>query len=259
MAVAVAGCGLGTVAFEGDQAADISDQGDDTATVDGAAPPPGETLADASGACPAPSTRCPLANGGDACIDLRTSEDHCGACSHPCSVGGCVDGECQRVVFQTTQGVTGAFGGLAAADQACNASARTNPALRGTFKAWLSTSTIAVSTRMTRGTRPYVLPDGAVVAPEFASFAEKPHLLPIAVSATNVPIGKDVPDDQNSVWTGTSDGGSPSGVDCEGWTQLNPVNTKGATVGNPNATDERWTNASSAPCGSTFRFYCVEQ
>ncbi|MCC7535292.1 MAG: hypothetical protein IT379_03730, partial [Deltaproteobacteria bacterium] len=55
-----------------------------------AACPAGSTCASGTCVCDEPLTRC-----GDACVDTRSSNEHCGACTTACAPGSpCRDGTC---------------------------------------------------------------------------------------------------------------------------------------------------------------------
>lgn len=94
---------------EGDAVPDAGDDGEDPA-VDGpcegaaeaaaADAPPAEASVDASDdvppgppmqpSCPTGHVVC-----GNACVDLQTDANHCGACGHACAPGACASGACQ--------------------------------------------------------------------------------------------------------------------------------------------------------------------
>ncbi|MCP4629308.1 MAG: hypothetical protein GY850_38260, partial [bacterium] len=75
-----------------------------------------------------------------------------------------------RIVFLTSGSYTGGeFGGLTGADEICQAEADAG-GLTGTYAAWLSGSTAAESAaeRINQSGGPFVLPDGTVVADNWA-------------------------------------------------------------------------------------------
>lgn len=70
----------------------------------------GTWVASAACAQPAPDCRageCTCAPEhtlcGSACVDLKSSKDHCGACDHPCGGGDCVSGVCQPLALASGQ------------------------------------------------------------------------------------------------------------------------------------------------------------
>jgi hypothetical protein len=84
-----------------------------------------------------------------------------GPSPRPCDGGVCT------VFVYTLRSFPGNFvDGLASADGICQVAAH-EFGMDGTYKGWLSDDTASPSTRFTRAERPYVLPTGARVAPDW--------------------------------------------------------------------------------------------
>jgi hypothetical protein len=103
----------------------------------------------------------------------------------------------------------GNFGGLVSGDAICNARAK-EVGLMGEYKVWLSTSTASPRTlfnqarRLPHLQRPYVMPNGAVVADSYADLTDGTLLSLINTTEAGTPSGGG----QTSVWTGTSPEGT---------------------------------------------------
>ncbi|MDB4944802.1 MAG: hypothetical protein JWP97_4336 [Labilithrix sp.] len=162
-------------------------------------------------------------------------------------------------LFFTTRAVfTGALGGLSGADAKCDEEARA-AGLGGSFRAWLSTSTVAAKTRITGG--PWVFRNA-----ETAFHASSAGVSPDDFPRYDARGGDLLFDPQLEVWTGTGDFGllDAGNATCLDWTssaasQLGSFGTLGS-IG------VRWTHvapfANDPPgraCSQTLRLYCFEQ
>jgi len=172
-----------------------------------------------------------------------------------CSAGVCVPG---KLVFLTSTNFwnAGAFGGIAGADAACQGLAD-GASLGGTYKAWLSVSGNAVTTRFTHSTVPYVLRGTkATIASNWADLTDGT----IGASISRLETGAQA-FNPAGVWTGTNVDGTAGTQTCTGW---NTQNGSGQT-GNSSLTAAGWTNEFNGSClitsGGTSqrRFYCFEQ
>jgi hypothetical protein len=151
-------------------------------------------------------------------------------------------------VFVTSGATTAAFGGLAAADTFCQNAADAVP-LGGTWKAWLSTSTVNAKDRIVDGE--YQLLNGQVVANDKADLIDGSLDLPINLDENSVNVGF------MQVWTGSNAGGTvTAGSTCVDWTTA--VSGPG-TMGSSGAINDDWTDFGGAGCSSPFRMYCFEQ
>jgi hypothetical protein len=146
--------------------------------------------------------------------------------------------------------------------------------LPGTYKAWLSDSTMSASSRLTHATSPYVLVDGTQVAPNWAqltSGSDLLHAINLTESGHPPPVatfkcGTAYP----AAWTDTYPNGNevPSGVDgggldCNDWTSSTGAY---ALVGLAvSKTAPAWTqycqsnNWGPSSCADTASLYCMQQ
>ncbi len=193
----------------------------------------------------------------------------------PCDTG------LYKTVFVTSETYTGDLGGLAGADEKCNALA-SDAGLDGTYMAWLSGSTrfstpspFAVpspAVRFTKSPIPYARVDGAVIASDWDDLVDGTLLVPIKVTekgtytptldcyadgANDPPLGATCWD---FVWTGVRSDGNSAGTNpfgycpsAEGgyWTNAVPTNRPrdGARMGSTNFIDAYWTELPCYECG----------
>jgi hypothetical protein len=175
-----------------------------------------------------------------------------------------------KVVFITSTLYTGDLGGLAGADSKCQSVAML--ALKGTFKAWLSSTATSASQRLTHSTGPYVLTDNTTVASDWAGLTSGTLLHPIDLTETGMsaPIPT-INCGSTSVlpaaWTSTAPNGSLNGMrdTCTDWTTNGP--SYGAGLGVVGQTNSTWTagcgsesSVNTDPiCASQASLYCIEQ
>lgn len=164
---------------------------------------------------------------------------------------------CDRFVFVTSNTYTGEdLGGAIAADGKCTvlaSLAEASPVLRGrTFRAWMSDdidNTQPVN-RMTHGTRPYRLEDGALIANDWNQLVSGAGLLhAINRDEKGATVGA------TRAWTGTTAFGLRTLATCTSWT----IGGTNGTFGNTSATDSTWTNSGKEVCSTGLRLYCIEQ
>jgi hypothetical protein len=197
---------------------------------------------DASDGCAEPET-------ADEVLDLRLTET--------CNVVG---GSC--IVFVTSTTHTGNLGGLAGADQICQALAD-QAQLGGTFKAWLSDSTTNARDRLTRAKVPYMRTDNVQVAVDFTDLTDGGLAAPLLVDERGLPLTATT----RTVWTATRTDGTrcPLVVNnpllsCNDWAP----STGHAPIGNAGRPDATWTQVGTEcdgtqSCAQTGRLYCFEQ
>jgi hypothetical protein len=173
-------------------------------------------------------------------------------------------------IFVTSQLFDGNLGGLAGADAKCQAAANAG-VLGGTYMAWLSTPTLAASSRLSQSTGPYVLPDGSLVANGWAGLTSGTLLHAIDVTefgmpATTAPANQasctGVPGDQ-LVWTNTDTNGGIANNNalqsCGGNWSSNAAGQVGL-IGRLSATDGSWAVVcGGGPCQNVAPLYCLEQ
>jgi hypothetical protein len=172
-----------------------------------------------------------------------------------------------KLVFITSQGFTGALGGLSGADTICqNLANSAHPPLNGVFKAWLSDTTQSPSTRFTHSNLPYVRVDGVPVANNWTALTQRYTntvnvLNPIIVDENGTSIG------DAYVWTGTwCDGTALLAPDpanyCNNWTAGSPYPLYGPAAWpttQPNQYYTWWTFFNAQTCDTVNHLYCFQQ
>jgi hypothetical protein len=144
-------------------------------------------------------------------------------------------------------GATGT--GLAAADSHCQSLAVAS-GLTGTFKAWLSDSSIDAADRFTSN-GPWVRPDGVTVAATKADLAVGQLFAPI----NQTPSGTYLLN--SHAWTGSFDNGTTTGDNCSDWTDGTAGSNGDFGISTANTW---WQNMGFAQsCDNAYmRFYCFE-
>ena len=193
-----------------------------------------------------------------------TDGTSCGTKSF-CAGGACVP---PKYLFVTSQVYAGdALAGLAGADGDC-ASLAAAAGLPGTYKAWLSSSTVSAASRLTHASVPYVLPNQTVVAQGWAGLTSGSlqHAIDVTEQNGSPPSGTAAgPCNPPSVWTNSNADGSiytGMGADtsCVDWTGDGPAGMYGAW----NASVYWWTDSCGGVggwpfCTLTAPLYCVQQ
>lgn len=169
----------------------------------------------------------------------------------------------KKVIFLTSQQFDGNLGGLAGADAKCQTAA-TAGGLSGTFKAWMSDTTISARDRLTHNPAPYIRTDGATIANNWADLTDYHIKEPIMCdefkecSAYVEMFHNDTW--RVSTWTGTWANGSayPNPVMfCDNWSAGD--GSKQGSYGLASSIDEHWTDNSPMGCQNILRLYCIEQ
>ena len=148
--------------------------------------------------------------------------------------------------------------GLASADAICQTLADA-AAVGGTFRAWISTTTVDAIEHIT-GNGPWYRMDGALAFPNRATLGTTP-LVPIMIDEKG-----GFPDPFYESWTGTALGGylaplgSRQSVTCWDWTSTVDSTQVGGVVVDIDASGASWTELATGYC-SPFRrrLYCFEQ
>jgi hypothetical protein len=176
-----------------------------------------------------------------------------------------------KLVFVTSISFTGDLGGLAGADGKCQQLA-TQASRSGTFKAWLSSTTISAGARLTHSTGPYVLVNGTQVAANWAGLTSGTLLSPINVTETGgAPPSSNIVCTFTNVpaaWTATAPNGTLAttvGATCADWTTSGPSN--GAVLGVVSQINGNWTDGcgsqtavgTATVCAEVAALYCIEQ
>lgn len=166
----------------------------------------------------------------------------------------------RKRVFITSTSYNGTMGGgpggLTAADNNCQS--RANAAgLGGTWKAWLSTGTKSVASRLTHSIFPYSLVDDTTkIADNWTDLTDGSLQASINKNEGNIVTGS------QAVWTNTKSDGSIFATDqrenCTDW-----VTSSAGRVGryglNDLYTSSGWTDADNTECKQSNRLYCFEQ
>jgi cysteine-rich repeat protein len=208
----------------------------------------------------------------DGCSNLCTTL--CGNAAidpgEACDDGNILDGDtcsstCERtafLVFVTSQKFTGGLGGVAGADERCNTvAARAALPGAGKYRAWLSSPTTAPFDTFFHSDLPYRLPDGRLVADNWADMTTSSLTHAISVTETGEVLVGGLPgcDAIDSlVWTNTTQAGFMKiKAHCQGWT-IAAAAANGA-VGNALEIGPGWTDTCKVSCDATARLYCFEQ
>jgi hypothetical protein len=224
--------------------------------------------------CQAPSCSDGVRNANELDVDCA---GHCGArsCDANQACGGnadcasnlCTNAVCvqpKRVFVSSAIYSAGEIGNLAGGDAKCQAMASA-ASLTGTYRAWLSSSSVSAAARMTQASVPYVLVDGTQVGDNFADLLDS--TLDNAINRTEtgaVPAASEAICDAATEWvhTGTRADGTlyDANNNCTNFT----VNTGGGAFGKFNSLGGSWTIAcgGGAPvnyCGKRAHIYCIEQ
>jgi len=220
-----------------------------------------------TGACNPGWGDCDLDRRGNGCeTSLSVDPMNCGACAHRCSSGRCDAGVCAKRIFVSSALYTGALGGLAGADQKCQALADAVP-LGGTWRAWLSTGDESVLVRFgAPGPGAYFRIDGSLITESIADLlssggpkvaidvTEKGQPAPVADASGCFNASK------MQVWTNTTSSGLPSGTnDCAGWMSTGASTLVWIGDAKPVLLQYNWTSACFGSCDKTAALYCFEQ
>lgn len=204
-----------------------------------------DDAAEGYGSC---SASCQLLEGcGDGFLQADYEE-----CDHGFDGSPTCSPKCEwysRIVFVTEAAFQGDLGGIAGADEKCQAEA--DDAGYGVpFRAWLSTAGGGVAWLDDDvDPRPLVRPDGEPIADSIDALATLEF--PIEVTAKKTIAAFE------NVWSNTTpEGLSATNVDCGGWLET----SGGGQIGLNSATDSTWTfKGSSTLCTKPAHLYCVEQ
>jgi len=145
--------------------------------------------------------------------------------------------------------INGAMG-LAGADAACASLASAAGLPAGTYKAWLSTSTVDAKSRL--GTaRGFIRPDGSPFADKVSDITAGKILNPPNIDENGAAIGDE------GAWTGTNaSGAEAAGETCSDWTSNSGLAVAGSVGGGPQV----WTASTGAEtsCSGMFHLYCFD-
>jgi uncharacterized repeat protein (TIGR02543 family) len=154
-----------------------------------------------------------------------------------------------NLVFATSEKGDGYFGGLAAGDAMCSRLA-TAANLAGTYRAYLSTSSVNAVSRLT-------VPGTSTPARGFVRLDGKPifdAIDDVAIGRVWYPIhydenGNALATGDDAAWTGTQPNGHSSGAVCNDW-QKPATGSAYATYGEASAGPPLWVASNSGGCGA---------
>lgn len=217
-------------------------------------------MCDASEVCDGVSPVCPddqFLSSSSVCgnfLCTGTSPDCPGVCSQEsdCANGAtCFQSQCAqlRLAFTTSSVHNGNLGGLSGAHAICQNLA-TNAGLPGTYKAWLATDTVSVSSSLSHSTVPYYLPNGVKLADNWDDLLDGTTAVDFNITEASVYVPPNIP------WTGTHyDGTTVIGANCNGWT-TSAANVVGA---DGNSMAGGWSEHGTGSCGVLHRLFCFQQ
>ena len=159
-------------------------------------------------------------------------------------------------IFVSSTTSTGNLGGVGGADDTCNALAN-GAGLPGVYMAWLATTDADdPAETCDQAPGPYILPNGDLVANDWADLTDGFLINPIDVDENGTE------DIVAGVWTNVAPGGvvkDGSGQgDCDGWTEGTNA-FSGELRGTRNTRFLRGTDRARAGCATQLRLYCVGQ
>jgi len=150
-----------------------------------------------------------------------------------------------NVGFVTSTVHTGNLGGLAGADAICQARAQ-GAGLAGTYRAWLSTSTVNASDRFGSATG-WVRTDGKPFVRTIRELTERKIFYPLILNERGASEGSD------PAWTGTDDDGDAQANTCSDWTST----ATSGTVGYPEYGNGAFTQNGGGACTTSAHLYCL--
>ena len=170
-------------------------------------------------------------------------------------------------VFITDKAFTGAANGngLSAAKTQCALEAATlettKPGFQGlgSFFPWMSTTNgTSPDDGFVHSTRPYVRPDGVLIASNWADLIDGNLAAPIRITSSlmNLPDGGMDCSSNLLAWTGTTPAGVVANATCNNWSNMAVFN---GVVGSGRASNASWSNCNEQMCSLSARVYCFEQ
>ncbi len=156
-----------------------------------------------------------------------------------------------NVVFVTSTTFDGDLGGQAGADADCASLAAAANLPSGTYRAWLSTSSLDAVAKL-GSARGFVRPDGEPFADQVSSIAAGIILNPLNLDESGVDVGR------QSVWTGTTDAGTVNNsASCADWTIGTGISfgEQGVSTGGASAWSD---DAVETGCNSPAHIYCFD-
>ena len=149
-----------------------------------------------------------------------------------------------NVAFVTSTTQTGNMGGLAGADTICQNAANAN-SIPGTFKAYLSSSTVNAITRLGTASG-WVRVDGKPIANSASDFAAGRFFYPLRITNAGVDVG-------DAVAKTATIGGVLTGTTCGDYTSTSGMIATGTTAGQSGMFSTFGGNS----CNTPTRMYCL--
>ena len=156
-----------------------------------------------------------------------------------------------NVVFVSSTSSNGDLGGQAGADAECASLASAANLPPGTYKAWISTTTIDAATKL-GSARGFVRIDGEPFADQVSDIEAGSILNSIELDEAGVDVGR------QDVWTGTNDSGTAHVPNtCGDWTIGSGASfgELGSTTGGAGAWSD---DATETACLASARIYCFD-
>lgn len=165
-----------------------------------------------------------------------------------------------KLIFSSSKVYSAELGGLEGADAVCQVLAEA-AGHKGTFRAWLSSSSSSVAERFTHSTERYVLGSGTIIADNWADLivGRLKHAVDETESRTTAIPYVTQTCGRFAFWSGTSVRGDRLdwGSTCNDWTSASEDDRgeKGITA----AYDWAWSQKCDGPCNGLAALLCVEQ
>jgi hypothetical protein len=162
-----------------------------------------------------------------------------------------------KTVFVTHSSHPGNFGGIAEGDEICQAEADDPSSVvpQGTYLAWLSDNEESPDTRFVKSTVPYVLPNGKMIAKNYADLTDGSLMHQINMEPSGLAVGTQY------TWTGTNSDGTSAGdwLTCDGW-KADPLDDFHGMGGRTERTDGIWSSRiARVGCARQHRLWCFQQ
>jgi len=165
-------------------------------------------------------------------------------------------GKPRNTVFVTSESYRGNLGGVAGADEKCQAHAN-KAGLGGIYKAWISDSTLSPSNRFFQSILPYFLVDGTKIANNWVDLSDGSISSQINIDENGLVLSNGL------VWTNTLPNGRPKGSspsdNCDGWTSGDIGAGKIGAYGSVARQDSKWSDLDRGWCYGPSRLYCFQQ
>lgn len=157
-----------------------------------------------------------------------------------------------KLVFVTSQKYSGNLGGLSGANSICQARG-IEAGYTGTFKAWVSTSTVSAASQIPNGVA-FRLLNGTLVADNKIDLLDGTVDNPINLTELNAVVTGTTGNER--VFTGTNPNGTANASTCQNWTSNSSL--QNGRWGDTLSTNSYWTSRGSVACSNLRRLYCFQ-